>query len=118
MNNKILIIDDNIIYCNALKNHLLQKEFKVRTCISNTEFQEKIDIREFDIILLDMKLKDAKGLDILQFILKISPDKKIIIISSYLDDKSISMANELGAYKCIHKNSQLFDELDFILKRI
>ena len=118
MINKILVIDDNTIFCNAVKNHLSQKEYKVKTCLSHSEFEDKIDIEEFDLILLDMKLKDAEGLDILQDILKISPEKKIIIISSYLDDKCILKANELGAYKYIHKSSNLFEELDLIIKEI
>jgi len=116
--NRILVIDDNIIFCNAMKYHLLQKEFDVETCISQSEFQDKIDIKHFDLILLDMKLQDADGLDMLQYILKISPNKKVIIISSYLDDKSILKANELGAYKFIHKSSKLFEDLDLIIKEI
>jgi DNA-binding NtrC family response regulator len=112
-----LVIDDNKIFCNALKYHLSQKEYDVETCISHTEFQDK-DIKEFDLILLDMRLRDAQGFDIVQYILKKYPDKKIIIISSYLDDESILKANELGAYKCIHKSSKLFEELDIVIKEI
>lgn len=117
MNNKILVIDDDIIFCNALKYHLSQKDYEVETCISHAEFQDK-DIKGFDLILLDMKLKDAEGLDIIQYILKTNPDKKVIIISSYLNDRSIIKANELGAYKCIHKSSKLFEELDLVIKEI
>lgn len=116
--NRILVIDDNTIFCNAMKYHLLQKEFDVETCISQSEFQDKIDIKKFDLILLDMKLQDADGLDMLQYILKINPDKKVIIISSYLDDQSILKANELGAYKFIHKSSKLFEDLDLIINKM
>jgi DNA-binding NtrC family response regulator len=112
---KILVIDDNNIFCNAIKNHLSQKEYDVKICISYAEFQDKIDIREFDLILLDLRLKDAKGLDILQYISEINPNQKVIIVSSYLDNENISQAKELGAYKCINKNSNLFNELNHII---
>ena len=118
MINKILVIDDNIIYCNAMKYHLLQNNFDVEICISHIEFQDKIDIEKFDLILLDLKLKDTDGLDLLQDIVKTDPDKKIIIISSYLDDKAISKANELGVYKYINKSSKLFEDLDLIIKEM
>ncbi|MGA1842420.1 MAG: response regulator [bacterium] len=117
MINKILVIDDNTIFCNALKYHLSQKEYSVETCVSCSEFQDK-DVKEYDLILLDIKLKDAQGLDIIQYILEICPEKKIIIISSYLDEESILKANKLGAYKCIHKSSKLFQELDNLIKEI
>ena len=114
---KVLVVDDDIMFCNAMKYHLLQREYNVDICISHDELQNK-DIEEFDLILLDMRLKDAEGLDILQSILEVNPAKKIIIVSSYLDDKSILKINELGAYKWIHKSSRLFEELDLIMKQI
>ncbi|MGA1841019.1 MAG: response regulator [bacterium] len=118
MINKILVIDDNIIFCNALKYHLSHKEYDVEICISYAEFQDKIDIREFDLVLLDMRLKDSKGLDILQYILKINPNQRIIMVSSYLDNENILKAKEIGAYICINKNSNLFHELDHIIETL
>lgn len=115
---KILVIDDNNIFCNAIKNHLSQKQYVVEICLSCAELQEKININEFDIILLDMKLKDAEGLDILKYISEIIPDKKIIMISSYLDSENIAKAKYLGAYMCIDKNSNLFNELDNIIEAL
>lgn len=117
MINKILVIDDNIIFCNALKYHLSQKEYVVETCISHTELLDK-DIKEFDLFLLDIKLKDEQGFDIFQYILNMCPEKKIIITSSCLDNEYILKANQLGAYKCIPKSSKLFEELDIAIKEI
>jgi len=114
----ILIIDDNMIFCNALKSHFTQKEYNVKTCISFREFKDKIDIKNFDLIFLDLRLQDAEGLDILESILEICPDKKVIIISSYLDDECIAKAKEIGAFQCIPKNSQLFEKLDYLMNEI
>ena len=115
---KILVIDDNNIFCNAIKNHLSQKKYEVETCISCAEFQNKINIEKFDLVLLDMRLKDGEGLDILKHISEIIPDKRVIMISSYLDHENILKAKELGAYKCINKNSNLFHELDHIIETL
>ena len=65
-----------------------------------------------------MKLEDGEGLDILQYISKTDPNQKVIMISSFLDSENISKAKELGAYKCINKNSNLFDVLDRIMKTL
>ena len=115
MINKILVIDDNIIFCNALKYHLTKKQFEVSICISHTEFNDKINISEFDLILLDMRLRDGEGLDILKTISNSNLNKMVIMISSFLDKENILKAKELGAYKCINKNSNLFNELDIIM---
>ena len=115
---KILVIDDNVIFCKAIKYHLSQKAYDVDICISNAEFQDKRNIKKFDLILVDMRLKDGEGIDILKYISELIPGKKVIMISSYLDNENISKAKELGAYKCINKNSNLFHELDNIIKNL
>ena len=118
MVNKILIIDDNSIFCNAMRYHLLQKSYDVAICGSFSEFQEGIDVEDYDLILLDMRLKDATGIDFLKIITKSYPSKKIIIVSSFLDDTNMAKALEFGVFTCLDKNSNLFDELDRIIEGI
>lgn len=113
--NKILIIDDEIIFCNALRYHLIQKKYDVEICTSHYEFKNKISIWQFDLVLLDLNLKDIKGLELLQIVLGVRPDLKVIIVSAYLDQRNILKAKELGAYECTSKNSQMFQVLDRII---
>ena len=116
--NKILIIDDEVIVCNAIKSHYILKGYYVEGCSSYQEFQDNVILEKFDLILLDLNLKDIKGLELLKIIREIHPDIKIIVVSSYLDHINISKARELGAFKCISKNSQLFQALDQIFEAI
>ena len=116
MINKILVVDDEIIFCNALRYHLTQKGFQVEISTSYHDFQKKVTFYQFDLMLLDLHLNDIKGLDLLQIAVKINPNMKIIVVSSYLDHSNILKAKELGACECINKNSQMFQVLDRIIK--
>ena len=118
MISKILIIDDEVIFCEALKNHLSQKGSDVRIYNSYHEFQSESDVSQYDLILLDLHLRDIKGLELLRILLDDNPDLKVVIISSYLDRKNISQAKKLGAYDCISKSSQMFKILDQLLESI
>lgn len=111
-----MTIDDEVIICNAIRSHYTQKGYDVVGCVSYQEFQDNITLEKFDLILLDLNLKGIKGLELLKIIKEINPNIKIIVISSYLDHSNISKAKELGAYKCISKNSQLFQVLDQIIE--
>lgn len=115
---KILIIDEEIIFCNALRYHLTQKGFNVAVCTSYLDNQNKINICEFDLILVDLNHKDIKGFEFLQIARKTNPETKIIVLSSHLEHIDISNAKQLGAYDCASKNSQLFQALDKIIKKI
>jgi len=101
-----------------MKYHLLQKSYDVAICSSFSEFQKAIDVGEYDLILLDMRLKDSNGIDFLKIITKTYPGKKIIIVSSFLDDDNMAMALELGVFTCLDKNSNLFNEIDRIIEGI
>ncbi|MGA1826555.1 MAG: response regulator [bacterium] len=118
MVNRILIVDDEKIFCNALKYHLIQKGYTVNVCNSYLEFQEKINLRQFDLILLDLNLGDINGLDLFEIAKELNPAIKVIIISAYLDHSSISKAKELGAYDYISKNTRLFQVLDQLFEGI
>ena len=113
---KILIVDEEIIYCNALRNHLTHKGYDVELCSSSTEFQNEINLFEFDLILLDLNSKNPKGLEILQIAKGINPKIRVIFVSGYMDHQLISKAKALGANACVCKNVQLFQVLDQIMQ--
>ena len=50
-----------------------------------------------DIVLLDVRLPDGSGLDACPTIRKTSPDTKILILTSFLDDRMIDQAINAGA---------------------
>lgn len=50
-----------------------------------------------DIVLLDVRLPDGSGLDACPAIRKASPDTKILILTSFLDDRMIDQAIKAGA---------------------
>jgi DNA-binding NtrC family response regulator len=110
--NRILVIDDEIIFCRAIKSHLTQKGYEVDVCRSYHEFQENIDLDQFDLLLLDINLEDIHGLDLFKIAQEINPNIKIIVISAYLDYDNISKAKELGAYDFVCKNTKMFEVLE------
>ncbi|MGA1797088.1 MAG: response regulator [bacterium] len=113
---KILIMDEEIIFCNALRYHLTHKGYDVKLCSSYNELQDKINLFEFDLIVLDLNFKNQKGLEILQIAKGINPKIQVIFVSGYPDHQLISKAKALGANAFACKNVQLFQVLDQIME--
>jgi DNA-binding response OmpR family regulator len=69
----ILIVDDDKDYALELKEHL--KEIgMVDTAYSEEEFKKLFSPYKYDLILLDLRLKEAaEGLDLLEFIIENDP---------------------------------------------
>ena len=98
----ILIIDDEEDLCWLLSNSLTGKGFNVST--ANTISDGTAHLNESpDLILLDLKLPDGDGMDILPEIKRITPETLVVIISAYGSEERRQDANDKGVHSFIDK---------------
>ncbi len=96
---KVLIVDDALVMRNLYSKMLKKSGYITDVAKDGVETLLKIKNNEYDIILLDLKLPDVNGLDILRQVPEVAKNKnaRVIIISSYLDEENSKKAMELGA---------------------
>ncbi len=80
MKGKILIVDDEAELRMLLKS-ILETEFSVTEADSGASLQKCFTQDVPDVILLDLKLPDANGLDLLPQIKKTWPDTEVIVLT-------------------------------------
>ncbi|MEW6457191.1 MAG: sigma-54 dependent transcriptional regulator [Acidobacteriota bacterium] len=114
--NKILIVDDEEGIRNILSKVLREEGFSIETAIDGKEGMEKAVKFAPDIILLDLKLPDRNGIEILQEIKKIIPHTNVIILTAYGTIRSAVEATKLGAFDYLSKPVDN-EELILIIKR-
>lgn len=114
---KIILLDDHKIFGQSLKI-LLEEEETIEICdyISNIDdFLEKIDQYDYDILLIDINLKEEiTGLDLIKNILYQNPKEKIIVLTSYDLANYKDIAFGLGVKDFINKSI----ERDDLIRRI
>ena len=86
---KILIIEDNVDLALSIDKYLSSEGYKCETCHTIASTLEKIQLYEYDCILLDISLPDGNGFTILKKLKELKKDDGVIIISAKdsLDDK-------------------------------
>lgn len=102
---KILVIDDNLFILNLVKNLLRSPDVILTTSLSGEEGYELACMQKPDVIILDRRLKDISGNEILQQI-KNNPktqDIPVAMISSDNNDQHILQSLGLGAADYIVK---------------
>ena len=102
---KILVIDDNLFILNLIKNILRAPDTILSTVQSGEEGYELACMQKPDVILLDRRLLDINGDEILQRI-KNNPETEdipVAMISSDDNDKHILQSLEFGANDYIVK---------------
>ncbi|MEE8358057.1 MAG: ATP-binding protein [Candidatus Hydrothermarchaeales archaeon] len=99
----ILIVDDDLGTRETLKDILQEKGYKVETAKNGEECLEKIKEKFFDVALIDIKLPDISGTEILKKVKEMQPDAVAIIVTAYASlQTSVEALNE-GAYAYILK---------------
>src|SRR4051812_2484498 len=103
MNAHVLVIDDEPLIREALRQVLLQESLRVSVAGSEGEGWKAFQAEHPDIVVLDLVLGEADGLSLLKQIKKESPDTKVIIMSAYGSIESAVTAMKLGGYDFIKK---------------
>lgn len=114
---QFLIIDDEQEVCNFFSYLLKQKGFFSVTANTGAEASEKLQQYKFDTALVDLKLPDANGLDILKKIKQEQPGCEVIIITGYSTVKSAVEAIQLGAFDYVEKPFVDINEMESLLER-
>lgn len=109
---KVLIIDDENIICQGCRMILGEMGYLCDYSLSGIKGLEAILNNSYDVLLLDMKLKDLDGMEILKKIKKKKPELYVIVITGYSTVGNAVKAMKLGANDYISKP---FSEDDIII---
>lgn len=100
----ILVIDDERTICNGCRMALSEKGHAVDICMTGREGLDAIFGGTYDVTLLDMKLPDMDGMDILRTLKREKPgDHIIIVMTGYSTVQNAVEAMKLGAFDYLAK---------------
>ena len=100
---EVLLLDDEPIVGKRLKPALAKIGCNVEVFEDPKHALERIDQKEFDIVVTDIRMDDIDGLDVLQHVLKTSERTKVIMITGYAMMAVARDAMEKGAFDFIAK---------------
>ena len=97
MSKRILIVDDEQKLCEQLRRFFEAKGFGVFTCYDGGSAIELVRSTEVDVVLLDLRLPDLSGMEVLQQIKGEYPGTGVIIITGHGDVDTAVNAIQLRA---------------------
>ncbi len=111
---RILVVDDEIEQCNVLKKFLSLKGYEVDTATNGSAAIDKVKQVRPHIVLLDIRMPEMDGIEVLQEIKKADPAVGVIMVTGVTDHEEAKKTLELGAYDYITKPVD-FDYLETVL---
>ena len=100
---KVLIIEDEKTLGRALFRTLEEQGYSVFQIHSKKEFYQLSPSSHFDIVLLDLKLPDGDGLQLIRTIKNLNPRSQIIVMTGYGTIELAVKATKQGAFHFITK---------------
>jgi DNA-binding NtrC family response regulator len=114
---KLLIVDDEPIIRESLGEFLTQEGFAVTVAGAAEDALALAQQSHFDLVLCDIQLPGIDGLELLDRLLKISPDTFVMLITAYGTVESAVAAFQRGAHDYLMKPI-LLDEVLVKIRRL
>lgn len=113
---KLLFVDDDETFSKVMKKELSRMGYSV-ICASRGETAiRELKKRNFDIIILDIKMPGIGGLNTLKSVKEMDPEVEVIMLTGRATIESAVESMKMGAYDYITKPCRL-NELDILLKK-
>jgi len=95
--NKVLVVDDEAVVVNSIRKILTRKGFAIEEAFTCKDALAQVFAQDYDLVLLDMKMSDGNGLDVLQRIKAKRPDLRVVIVTGYASVDTAVEAIQKGA---------------------
>jgi len=113
---QVLVVDDEQPIRRLVEKELGTQRRRITAAGSVKEALKLFKQETFDVVLLDMRLPDGSGLDLLAQLQELAPEVQIIIITGHGDVDNAVQAMKLGAYDYIGKPFDL-DRLALVMEK-
>ena len=111
---RVLLVDDEESFVEALGKRLNGRGLKVETSDSGEDAVAKAKRQAFDVVVLDLAMPGMDGIETLKRLLEIDADLQIILLTGHGSIEKAVEATKLGAMDFLQKPASLSDLLELI----
>lgn len=115
---KFLVVDDEQDVVDQVKELFEMRDYAVITATSGTKALELVKKEKPNIIILDIRMPDISGIEVLREVKKNYPKIRVIMLTGVEDDETKNMAMGLGASGYLTKPYSYSELIDISRKLI
>ncbi|MCK5450597.1 MAG: response regulator [Candidatus Omnitrophica bacterium] len=117
---RILLVDDDKDMCESLRDVImLTPGYAVDYFIDPFQAIETIKAADYDLIIIDYKMPEMNGVELLAHIRESHPEVPVIMLTAFISNDLIQQAKDAGATKVLSKvlwPSDLLEQINSSIK--
>jgi len=115
-NIRILIVDDEPMMADSLRQNLLEEGYDVDAAGNGAEAVETFEHGAHHLVICDLQLPDVDGLELLRHIKDSRPSSEVIVVTGYGSVQRAVEATKAGAFYFVEKPFD-FEELQLLIQK-
>jgi len=111
---RLLLVDDEEGYVHVLANRLAKRNIDATKTYSGQQAIQALRRADFDVAVLDLKMEDMDGIEVLKILKKMDPRLEVIMLTGHGSEQAARDGMRSGAFDYLTKPC----ELEELLKKI
>ena len=106
---KVLLVDDEVGFADILAKRLGKRGMAVMPVYTGTEAIQAIRKNDFHVAVLDLKMEDLDGIEVLKIFKKAYPEMEVIMLTGHGSEQAAKEGIQYGAFDYLTKPCELED---------
>ena len=111
---RLLLVDDEEGYVHVLTNRLAKRNIDVTKTYSGQQAIQALRGEDFDVAVLDLKMEDMDGIEVLKILKKMDPSLEVIMLTGHGSEQAARDGMKCGAFDYLTKPCELEELLEKI----
>lgn len=104
---RVLLIDDEAGYVDVLANRMIRRGLDVTKAYSGSEAIQILRGNDFDVAVLDLKMEDMDGIEVLKVLKKMDPNLMVLMLTGHGSETAAREGMAFGAFDYLTKPCEL-----------
>jgi len=115
---RLLLVDDEEGFVSVLTKRMSRRNINVTVALSGTEGIQALRKQDFDVAVLDLKMEDMDGIEVLKIFKKMYPEMAVIMLTGHGSEHAAKEGMEYGAFDYLTKPCELEELIEKINESI
>lgn len=115
---RLLLVDDEVGFSAVISKRMGKRGVLVETASGGAEAIQLLRSKDFDVAILDLKMEDMDGIEVLKIFKKMVPKMPVIMLTGHGSESSAQEGILLGAFDYLTKPCELNELLQKISEAV